>query len=77
MLQEHCTREGTDFDRIRKTILWAGQLDPQSHGPAFVEQMQRFADVGVQEVHVMPTGGDPVAFVHALGASVVPALREL
>jgi F420-dependent oxidoreductase-like protein len=77
VLREHCEREGTDYDAIRKSILWAAALDPASDGLAFVEQMKRFADVGVVEVHVMHAGNEPVAFVHGLGRSVVPALAPV
>jgi F420-dependent oxidoreductase-like protein len=75
VLAEHCEREGTDFDRIRKTILWASNLDPATDGDQFVEAMRAFADVGVDEVHVMHFGNEPVQFVRGLGASVVPALQ--
>ena len=34
------------------------------------------ADIGVDEVHVMDAGNDPVSFVRSL-APVVPALHEL
>ena len=34
-------------------------------------------DVGVDEVHVMPLRGDPVAFVRSLGEHVVPRLAHL
>jgi len=74
VLREHCEREGTDYDAIRKTILWSAAFDPASDGPAFVEEMKRFADVGVDEVHVMHLGNEPVAYVQDLGRSVVPAL---
>jgi F420-dependent oxidoreductase-like protein len=77
VLREHCEREGTDYDAIRKTILWAASLDPASDGPAFVEQMKGFADVGVDEVHVMHMGNQPVSFVQGLGRSVVPALNHV
>lgn len=44
---------------------------------AFVEEMRALADVGVDEVHVMPLHGDPVAFVTALGEHVVRPLSRL
>jgi F420-dependent oxidoreductase-like protein len=75
VLAEHCKREGTDFDRIRKTILWAANLDPVSGGDHFVETMRAFADLGVDEVHVMHFGNEPVQFVRDLGTYVVPALQ--
>jgi F420-dependent oxidoreductase-like protein len=77
VLREHCAREGTDFDRIRRTILWGPRFDPATEGAPFVEQMQGFAKIGVQEVHVVPGGDDPVSFVRDLGRSVVPDLAAL
>ena len=75
VLAEHCRREGTDFDRIRKTVLWVGGLSPDADGGAsFVETMRGYADIGVQEVHVMPFGADPVGFIAGLGEHVIPSL---
>jgi hypothetical protein len=39
--------------------------------------MAELAALGVEEVHVMHFGGEPVAFVEDLGRTVVPALAEL
>ena len=75
VLREHCEREGTDYDGIRKTILWTPDVDPASPEP-FLEAMRAMADVGVEEVHLMP-GGDPVHFVRTLGDGVVPVLQGI
>jgi F420-dependent oxidoreductase-like protein len=75
ILAVHCAREGTDYGRIRKTILWAGPLDPAAGG--FVEQMRHYADAGIDEVHVMPPAGDPAAFIDSLGQNVAPHLAGL
>ena len=78
VLRGHCEREGTDYDRIRKTLLWVGPVTPDvAGGRAFVETMRGHADVGVDEVHVMPFGDDPVGFVRGLGEYVIPTLSEL
>lgn len=78
VLARHCAAEGTDADRIRKTTLWTGPLTPDTAGgPAFADQMARYAAVGVDEVHVMPLTGDPVAFIDGLGEHVIPHLRDL
>jgi F420-dependent oxidoreductase-like protein len=78
VLAAHCAREGTDYDRIRKTILWTGSLEPTAAGgAAFAEQMRPYAEIGVEEVHVMPFTTDPVAFVDGLGDHVVPQLSGL
>ncbi len=78
VLEEHCRDTGSSFDAIRKTILWTGPLDPDAAGGrAFVEQMRSFADVGVDEVHVMPFTGDPVPYIQGLGDHVVGELSAL
>jgi len=78
ILAEHCANEGTDYDRIRKTILWTGPLSLTAEGGrAFGEEMGAYAEIGIEEVHVMPSGDDPVGFVEALGDHVVPHLHRL
>jgi F420-dependent oxidoreductase-like protein len=76
VLQEHCEREGTDYTRIRKTILWSADADP-SAGDKLVAELAPFAGLGITEVHVMPFKKDPVAFVEGLGEHVIPALSEV
>ena len=40
VLRGHCAREGTDYDRIRKTILYVGPLEPDDEGGKdFADQM--------------------------------------
>ena len=78
VLRDWCEREGRAYDEIRKTVLYNGQVGQEAAGAAtFVEEMRALADVGVDEVHVMPLRGDPVAFVRSLGDHVVPALSQL
>lgn len=78
ILAAHCAEEGTDYARIRKTVLWTAPLTPDAEGgAAFVEQMVEFARIGVEQVHVMPLGNPPVEFIHGLGAHVVERLAAL
>ncbi len=78
VLARHCEREGTDYSRIRKTILWTGPLEPTAAGvAAFAEQMRQYADIGIEEVHVMPFTPDPVALVDGLGEHVVGQIADL
>lgn len=78
ILREHCDRLGTDYDRIRKTILWAAPVSTDAAGGReFVEQMRGFADVGIEEVHVMPSAGDPVVYVQGLGDNVMGELGSV
>jgi F420-dependent oxidoreductase-like protein len=75
VIREHCAREGTSYDGIAKTILWTDEVDPAAP-EEFLSVMAQMAEVGVDEVHVMPRGGQ-VDFVRRLGDRVAPALREL
>jgi F420-dependent oxidoreductase-like protein len=78
VLQEHCLELGTDFSAIRKTILWTGHVSTDAGGASdFVEQMRAFADVGIDEVHVMPFTDEPVSFVQAIGDRVVGELEAV
>ncbi|HEY6593963.1 MAG TPA: LLM class F420-dependent oxidoreductase [Asanoa sp.] len=78
VLAAHCAREGTDYHRIRKTILWTGPLETTAAGgAAFADQMRGYAELGIDEVHVMPFTADPVALVDGLGDHVVPRLSAL
>jgi len=75
VLRGWCDREGRPYDEIRRTVLYNGRVGQEPTGAAvFVEEMRALADVGVDEVHVMPMQGDPVAFVRSLGEHVVPRL---
>ncbi len=75
VLREHCEREQTSYEAIRKTVLWTPVIDPTSPGE-FLETMRAMADVGVQEVQVV-LGPDPVGFVRAAGDHLVPVLRSV
>jgi F420-dependent oxidoreductase-like protein len=78
VLRQWCETEGRPYDEIRRTVLYQGPVGPdRAAADAFVEEMRALADVGVQEVHVIPLKGDPVAFVRSLGEHVVPALSQL
>jgi F420-dependent oxidoreductase-like protein len=78
VLAAHCDAEGTDFDRIRKTVLWTGPLIIDSDGAqVFADCMAAYAEVGVDEVHVMPFAGDPLRYVDGLGEHVIPLLTNL
>jgi F420-dependent oxidoreductase-like protein len=78
VLRGHCADERTDYDRIRKTVLYSASVQPgAAAGRRFVELMAAYAAVGITEVHVMPMDGDPVGFVRNLGEHVVPRLTKL
>lgn len=79
VLAAHCDREGTDYDRIRKTILWAAPVDTgtAAGGSVFADQLAPYARIGIEEVHVMPWTGDPVSFIEGLGEHVIGQIADL
>jgi F420-dependent oxidoreductase-like protein len=78
VLEEHCRDVGTDFAAIRKTILWTGPVGTDADGGReFVEHMRGFADVGIDEVHVMPFTGDPVTYIRGIGDHAMAGLTDL
>ena len=78
VLAAHCEREGTDYGRLRKSVLWTGPLAPGADGGrAFVDAMARLAEGGIHEVHGRPFGPDPVGYIQGLGEHVVAGLRGI
>jgi hypothetical protein len=78
VLREWCERENRPYDEIARTVLYNDHVGTDRAGAsAFLEQMRALADVGVQDVHVMPLQGDPVGFVRSLGEHVVPTLATI
>jgi F420-dependent oxidoreductase-like protein len=78
VLREHGDRLGRDVDAVEKSVLYAGP--PPTTDAAvdrLLETMTACAALGVTDVHLMPSGSDPVGYVADLGARVLPALRQL
>lgn len=76
VLRQHCKAEGRSYDTIRKTLLWTGPFPLGDAAGGFLEEMRRYADLGVDTVILMPMGEDPVGSVLGL-APVVERLRRL
>jgi alkanesulfonate monooxygenase SsuD/methylene tetrahydromethanopterin reductase-like flavin-dependent oxidoreductase (luciferase family) len=78
VLREHCRREGTDYHRIEKSILYVGPPPAKPASAAgFVEEMRPYAELGIRQVVLMPSGPDPVGFVGNLAGNVIPQLAGL
>lgn len=64
VLRGHCDALGTDYDAIEKTMLYQG--DPTEDADTFLADMQRYAELGMTLVGVMPPRyTDPVPWTEA------------
>ncbi|HSV41095.1 MAG TPA: LLM class F420-dependent oxidoreductase [Nocardioidaceae bacterium] len=72
VLARHCSDVGRDPSEIRKTVLWNGEPDSSR----LVEDLKPYSDLGIDEVHLMHFGRQPVEFVRSL-EHVVPAIHAL
>jgi F420-dependent oxidoreductase-like protein len=77
VLRNHCEAEGTDYDAIRKTMLYAGPALVTGDYDGFLQEMAGYAELGIEEVQAMPWVPDPLAFTDGLIEGVLPGLGEL
>ena len=77
VLRQHCENEGTDYDRIRKTMLYMGGTLFSGDYEGFVREMAGFAAAGIGGVMVMPIGPNPVELTEQLATQVVPKLATM
>lgn len=75
VLRRHCETEGTDYDRIAKTII--GGPDARDDPDGFLRVMAAYARLGSSTVWNGPAGPDPAAWVREVAPTVVPRLAEL
>ena len=66
VLRRHCNDIGRDPDEIDKTILYTGDALANGETDRFAEEMDRYAELGISTVAVMPLGPDPIAFLGTL-----------
>lgn len=74
VLRSHCEAEGRDYDSIRKTMIYQGDLvatDPDE----IIADIRRYAALGVSQIDVMPDR-DPVEYTERV-AELVPKLADL
>mgnify|MGYP003419535104 FL=1 len=78
VLKEHCDEQGTDYDAIRKTILYVGSGRPDANGVGeLTEQLAQYAEVGITQAHLMPIQTSPPAFISDVAEYLVPALETV
>jgi len=75
ILKGHCETEGTDYDRIEKTII--GGPDALADVDVFLREMKGYAKLGIGQVWNGPASDDPAAWVTRAGEEVVPRLRDI
>jgi F420-dependent oxidoreductase-like protein len=74
VLARHCESESRDPRAITPTIL--SFLDPVAGPEAFLAEMERYAELGVEVVEVMPLIADPADWARRLG-EIVSKLDEI
>jgi F420-dependent oxidoreductase-like protein len=77
VLKRHCAAKGRPFDAITKTIVYRERLLTEGSHVQFVEEMSRYASIGVDEVFVIPVGPRPEEWIERYCAPVVGALTSL
>jgi alkanesulfonate monooxygenase SsuD/methylene tetrahydromethanopterin reductase-like flavin-dependent oxidoreductase (luciferase family) len=75
VLDRHCADCDRDPGDIERTVL--GGPDPLTDTDAFLRRAEEYAGLGVDHVHLMPPGPDPVAWVTELAERVAPRLASI
>jgi hypothetical protein len=73
-------RAAPALDRARPRLRHHREVDPHTGGwpgDGFVDEMRRYADLGIDTVVLMPGGQAPTGVVAALGKELVPRLAAL
>jgi F420-dependent oxidoreductase-like protein len=78
VLREHCDEQGTDYNAIRKTILYVGAGRPDSSGASqLIDQLSRYAEVGISQAHLMPGPTLPTTFISDISEYLIPTLAAV
>jgi F420-dependent oxidoreductase-like protein len=78
ILRDHCEREGRNYDEIEKTVLWVMNVGPDgAQSDQLVEQLGRYAEVGVQTVMGALVGVENIKPIEAIGNRVIPQVAKL
>lgn len=75
VLRRHCDTEGTDYDRIEKTII--GGPNALDDTDAFLRAMEDYARLGIDKVWNGPAGPDPAAWVTEVTTRLGTRLDDL
>jgi F420-dependent oxidoreductase-like protein len=77
-LRAHCRDVGRDYDEIEKTVVFP--LVPGEGGrgiDTLLNELRRFAALGIDSVYGPVPGADRLAPLHLLGKHVIPAIAQL
>ncbi|GLW46558.1 LLM class F420-dependent oxidoreductase [Streptomyces sp. NBRC 14336] len=77
VLRGHCDTEGRDYDRIRRTLLYAGESATKGDLDAFTRDIGGYAELGIDTVILAPTTGEAAAYIETFAAAAVERLAEL
>lgn len=78
VLRDHCEREGRNYDDIEKTVLSVFNVGPNGEETGrVVEQLQEFAEAGVQTVIGGLVGVENLTPLEAIGREVIPQVKDL
>lgn len=75
VLKGHCETEGTDYDRIEKTVI--SRTDAVAATDAFLREAEGYARLGISQIWNGPFGDDPAAWVTQACERALPRLNEL
>jgi F420-dependent oxidoreductase-like protein len=78
VLRQHCEREGRDYNQIEKTIYFI--MNPGLNGEnagQMVDELGRFADIGVQTALGAVAGVENISPLEAIGRDVIPQVAKL
>lgn len=77
VLRRHCDDVGRDYDEIKKTVLYTGDLLYTGDVDGFVAAMEPYARLGVRQVIVVPPYAHSAEWIDKTCGTVVPRLAEL
>lgn len=75
ILKGHCDTEGTDYDRIEKTVI--GGPDALDDTDGFLREMEGYAKLGIDTVWNGPSGPDPAGWMKAVTSRLGTRLGDL
>lgn len=77
VIRKHCDDVGRNYDDITRTILYRGAELAEGDVDGFVKAVAAYAELGVDQVIVVPFTDDPAPWIAGPVAEAVPRLAEL